>query len=66
MDNRQAHVDALPSCDFCEQQGIKKPAKYDGRTNVGAWANMCQNHFFEYGVGLGLGKGQKLIVNNKK
>jgi len=26
---------------------------------------MCQNHFDEYGVGLGLGKGQLLIKEKK-
>jgi hypothetical protein len=53
----QVEVFRIPKCDFCE-----KPAQYDGRTGIGPWANMCQMHFYEYGTGLGLGKGQKLIL----
>ena len=46
----------VPKCDFCSSKAV-----YDGKTNLGPWANMCENHFSQYGVGLGLGKGQKLI-----
>jgi hypothetical protein len=54
-------VSELPSCDFC---GL--PAKFDGRTKLaGAWANMCTNHFIEAGIGLGLGKGQRLLLQNE-
>lgn len=56
-------VSELPPCDLCAAAGITRPAAYDakmkGRT---AWANMCQPHFEVHGVGLGLGKGQKLVV----
>ena len=37
-----------PSCDFCDHPGI-----YDGKTVSGYWANMCQGHFDEIGVGTG-------------
>lgn len=48
-------------CDFCVQQGLtNSKAKYDCRTSLGPWANVCESHFRQYGVGLGLGKGQKL------
>ena len=47
-------------CDFCREVGIEKPAKYDGKTRMGLWANMCEAHFYRYGVGLGVGKGQKV------
>lgn len=50
-------VTAEKNCDFCG--GI---AEYDGKTSMGPWANMCQRDFDTYGVGLGLGRGQKLIV----
>lgn len=50
-------VEARPTCTFCD-----KPAVYDGRTQMGAWAYMCENHFQELGVGLGTGRGHKLIV----
>lgn len=45
--------------------GVDRPAKYDGRTEAGPWANMCQEHFDEHGVGLGLGRGQMLEVQPK-
>lgn len=55
--HKSVKVDYLPKCDFCDSE-----AGYDGKTNTGPWANMCSNHFKQHGVGLGLGKGQKLIL----
>jgi len=45
----------MEKCQFCGNE-----AKYDGRTKYGPWAYMCENCFETRGVGLGLGKGQKL------
>lgn len=56
------YVTALPACDFCKGQGTVKEATYDGRTAAGVWANMCRFHFDVFGLGLGTGKGQELIV----
>ena len=42
-------------CNFCEGE-----AEYDGKTIYGPWAFMCFRCFEAFGVGLGLGKGQKL------
>ena len=53
-------VPELPECDFCSMDGLSRPAKYDGRTTMGSWGNMCQVHFYRWGTGLGLGKGQEL------
>lgn len=50
-------VTAEKSCDFCGGT-----ATVDGKTASGPWANMCDRDFENYGVGLGLGKGQRLIV----
>lgn len=51
-------VDALPKCDFCAAC-----ATFDGRLRGrSSWANMCSVHFAEFGVGLGLGVGQELLV----
>jgi len=50
-------VERLPKCDFCG-----KIARYNGRTKDGRWANMCEGCFAIRGVGLGLGKGQELIL----
>jgi len=49
-------VEKRPNCDFCG-----KEAKFDGKTVFGAWAYMCGTHFSQFGIGLGLGKGQELI-----
>ena len=51
----------IPWCDICDSRGDKTPAAYDGRTRMGPWANMCEECFEEYGVGLGLGRGQRLV-----
>lgn len=55
-------VKELPKCDFCKGIGVLSKAKYDGKTIHGSWAYMCQTHYDERGVGLGLGRGQELIV----
>lgn len=59
----QVTVQKLPHCDFCIVDGIRMPAKYDGKTYFGPWANMCQEHFDLNGIGLGTGRGQELILN---
>jgi hypothetical protein len=60
-------VSVLPLCDICVHvRGIKKKraerALFDGKTNVGSWANMCLDDFKVYGVGLGTGFGQRLVI----
>jgi hypothetical protein len=50
-------VAVVPDCDFCG-----KRAAYDGKTVMGPWANMCADHFVDFGLGLGLGRGQRLIL----
>lgn len=58
----QTVVEELPLCDFCKQDGIDREAKFDGKLNFGtSWANMCTAHFNRFGIGLGLGKGQRLM-----
>lgn len=49
------------NCDICG-----KLARYDGRTTGGSWAYMCEECFIEHGVGLGTGKGQKLIYKEEQ
>jgi hypothetical protein len=58
-------VAKIPNCDFCKMDGVDRPAKYDGRTEAGPWANMCQEHFDQHGVGLGVGRGQMLELQPK-
>lgn len=68
---KETRVTSRPDCDLCKAQADSGqrpknnifPAHYDGRTRMGPWAYMCQAHFQECGVGLGLGIGQRLIVD---
>jgi len=55
----EVEVLELPDCDI---PACGKKAGYDAKTKMGPWANLCEEHFQEHGVGLGLGKGQKLIL----
>lgn len=57
-------VHKLPNCDFCKVNPT--PAAYDGKTIFGPWANMCDTHFQHFGIGLGLGKGQKFVLKHKR
>jgi hypothetical protein len=62
-DGTVAVVAVMPMCDICKNNGDETvPAQYDGRTKSGPWANMCITHFNLHGVGLGTGKGQKLVL----
>jgi len=63
MEHDKVEVEKLPMCDFCRiEDGVENPAQYDGRTIFGRWSSMCDKHFEKYGIGLGLGKGQKLVL----
>jgi hypothetical protein len=53
-------VDFEKLCDFCKPVKMKR-ATVDGKTIFGPWANMCQTHYSLHGVGLGMGRGQRLI-----
>lgn len=59
MENKHTKVSvyALPKCNFCGEV-----ATYDGKTICGPWANMCRKCFENCGVGLGLGRGQELVL----
>ncbi len=56
-----ATVVEFPKCDFCSFR-----ARYDGKTTQGPWAYMCGGHFLTDGVGLGMGRGQRLILATEK
>ena len=56
----EVEVDSIPECDLCYDH---QKAVYDCKVvGQSAWANLCEKHFSIYGCGLGLGKGQKLIL----
>jgi hypothetical protein len=44
------------TCDLCHQP--QDHHFIDGATRMGPWANMCETCANDYGVGLGLGRGQ--------
>ncbi len=51
-----------PKCDIHASRGyLGVEALYDGKTNMGPWACMCQACYNVHGIGLGLGKGQKYV-----
>jgi len=63
MTHTEIKVNYLPKCDVCQlHYNENADAHYDGRTQSGEWAYMCEDCFKVHGVGLGLGKGQRLIV----
>ena len=63
--HREVNVPEFPPCDFCKREGRQRPAQYDGKTVFGPWAYMCETHYQRYGIGLGLGRGQRLKVEVK-
>jgi hypothetical protein len=60
--SEQVLVDELPNCDLHAARQVYITAQYDGRTKMGFWAFLCGQCFQDYGVGLGTGNGQKLIL----
>jgi hypothetical protein len=65
-----AYVTQLPECDICKYVGTQSekdsPARalYDFRTKDGRWAMGCAPHWESHRMheGLGIGKGQMLVV----
>jgi hypothetical protein len=49
-----------PTCDICRS----RPAAIDGATKMGPWAYMCVPCFEVHGIGLGLGRGQRLLIDS--
>lgn len=50
-------VPKLPDCDICG-----KEAGYDAKTQYGPWAYLCERHWLLFGIRLGTGFGQKLVL----
>ena len=63
MPYTEVKVTELPDCDLCHDE---TKACYDGKTDTGLWAYMCKPHFIFRGIGLGPGKGQKLILEERQ
>lgn len=45
------------NCDICNSELVM--ICYDALTTFGRWGWLCPSCFVDYGIGLGLGKGQK-------
>ncbi len=60
----QVEVARIPACDLCKLAGINPPhpAAYDAATRQGPWGYLCEQHFTDHGLGLGLGRGQRLVL----
>jgi len=64
-DLERTTVSAYPLCDLCPPHQPKE-ARFDGKTKFnGSWGYMCKQHFKDFGVGLGLGKGQELLLTKE-
>lgn len=59
---KEARVFKIPNCDLCQWNGKTVPAAYDAASKMGKWAFMCEECFSNYGMGLGMGVGQKLVL----
>lgn len=57
----EVKVISIPPCDFCGAD-----AAFDGQTNQGPWAFMCEEDFKWHGVGLGTGSGQRLVLSTRE
>lgn len=62
MKHKVSFVSELPMCSFCKTT----EARYDAKTRIGPWANMCLHCFEYYGIGLGEGLGQELVHEDLK
>lgn len=60
-DVKTAIVSEFPICDV---PGCEEPAEYDAKTRRGPWGYFCQTHFDQFGCRLGLGMGQKLVLES--
>lgn len=65
----EVEVTRIPDCDLTEKYGDHDepvPAAYDGATILGPWAYMCEACFQKFGIGLGTGRGQRLVLRKEK
>lgn len=58
----EVRITAPRVCDVHLARGMEVQATVDGKTVLGPWANMCTECHERYGVGLGTGRGQRLIL----
>ncbi len=62
-DGTTTYVVERPNCEIHRHsRSVEIPAGYDAALRQGGWAYVCDGCFTAYGIGLGLGRGQRLIV----
>lgn len=61
ISKRWVIVTSLPACNLC----TAPVARYDGATKMGPWAYMCHTCHATYGLGLGTGVGQRLLLEGE-
>lgn len=54
-------MDRIPVCDIVPEHG---DAYADAKTTQGSWGYLCRDCFDHMGVGLGLGRGQRLELRD--
>jgi len=50
------------NCDLCKTDLLKGKVFIDGKTKQGPWGCMCTACYQEQGFGLGVGRGQKYVL----
>lgn len=50
-------------CDICGKEC--EHYLYDAATKMGPWAKMCRGCMSQFGIGLGMGKGQEYLKNEQ-
>jgi hypothetical protein len=67
MTDTEARVAKIPNCDIHKALGMEPtPAKYDASVSFfgrRSWGYVCERHFAEGKGSLGLGRGQKLVLD---
>jgi hypothetical protein len=51
-------------CDICKEK--LEDYFVDGKTRIGPWAIMCKKCFEYFGIGFGIGRGQKYTILRDK
>jgi hypothetical protein len=60
---RWVEVAERPLCQVCTED--KQEAEYDARASDGRWGYFCLTHFHTLGCSLGLGRGQRLLLDGE-
>jgi hypothetical protein len=63
MSDTTVIMQSIPDCDVCKMSGETTPAYADASLTLGSWGYVCIQHFNLYGKGLGLGRGQRLLLD---